>query len=238
MVNDAITCITSTGDRLETLMLTKKWLDAQTLKPDQWLVVDDGRTPIPVKNRVGMDYVRREPKVGERNTLPLNLLAAIPHVKGDHILFIEDDDWYSPEYVRTMVAHLQGHALVGQSRTRYYHLPTRKYLENRNDEHSSLATTAMSSELLGLLIQACRGRDAFVDLRLWKWYGRGLGYLFSQGGKGIHCGMKGLPGRPGIGTGHNPRNRRYRSDEDYAKLREWIGDEGAGVYKQLMIGSE
>ena len=37
-------------------------------------------------------------------------------------------------------------------------------------------------------------------------------------------GLKGLPGRPGLGVGHRPKTRDdWQYDEDYAKLIEWLG---------------
>jgi hypothetical protein len=35
-------------------------------------------------------------------------------------------------------------------------------------------------------------------------------------------GIKGLPGRKGLGLGHRP-DHRFTPDPDFAKLREWIG---------------
>jgi len=40
-----ITAITPTGDRPLALALCQQWMDAQTVRPDQWIVVDDGKIP-------------------------------------------------------------------------------------------------------------------------------------------------------------------------------------------------
>lgn len=117
-----ITCLTPTGDRPETLQLTKKWLRSQTVQPDQWLVIDDGKTPISVEDRSGMDYIRREPQAKqEGNTLALNLLAGIPYIKGNFIFFIEDDDWYGPKYIEMIMSQFRNiYSIVGQGKARYY----------------------------------------------------------------------------------------------------------------------
>ncbi|NOX54094.1 MAG: glycosyltransferase family 2 protein [Planctomycetes bacterium] len=56
-----------------------------------------------------------------------NLLAALQRVRHDKVVFVEDDDWYAPEYLAQMVRWLDQTDLVGETGARYYHLPTRRH---------------------------------------------------------------------------------------------------------------
>ena len=46
--------------------------------------------------------------------------------------------------------------------------------------------------------------------------------------------LKGLPGEYGIGAGHIADNPRYQKDKDGKQLREWIGNEDAQAYFDLL----
>ena len=85
-----ITAITPTGDRKLASDLCRQWMQNQTVKPDQWIVVDDGKQPI--SKPPGADYIYRKPERGEpRFTMLLSLKMALSRVKGDKILIMEDD---------------------------------------------------------------------------------------------------------------------------------------------------
>jgi hypothetical protein len=72
---------------------------------------------------------------------------------------------------------------------------------------------------------ACQQHTKFIDLELWRKHRSR--YLF---GGGRVCGIKGLPGRGGIGMGHS-RDFNGTHDPDGRILREWIGDD-ADLYLQ------
>jgi glycosyltransferase involved in cell wall biosynthesis len=114
-----ITCITPTGDRSIPFELCKRWILSQTIKPDQWVVVDDGKTPlIPTAE---MDYIRRSPTINDpQHTLLLNLQAGLEVVKGDYIIFIEDDEYYASNYIEEMIKKLSEYEVVGIGCSKYY----------------------------------------------------------------------------------------------------------------------
>src|ERR1035441_2250038 len=99
MFKSGVTLITATGNRPKCLQLCQSFIARQTWKgPIQWIVVDDGDDPLEIKfPGVLLTHIFPEPewKPGQ-NTLARNLLAAIPEVFYDNVLFIEDDDWQSP----------------------------------------------------------------------------------------------------------------------------------------------
>ena len=218
-----VTAITATGDRHMCLNLLSKWISNQTLRPNQWLIVDDGKEPF--MPNMNCDYIYRKPQGSDpKHTLMLNLKTALKHVEGDIVLFMEDDEYYAPDYVKTMVDKIQGHELVGICKSKYYHLPARKYFVHPNQDHASLAQTGMVKEYLPRFETLLEG-DSFIDLRMWcdianktrveSHYrnipmnpngvviGNRRGYLFDDGlSDCLYVGMKGMPGRAGIGSGH------------------------------------
>jgi len=230
-VTKKITCITPTGDRPEAFALTRKWIESQILKPDQWLVVDDGFVPLPENLRQGIEYIRREPKQGEGHTLTKNIQTVFPHIKGDIILIIEDDDWYGPNYIYTMYHQLLEHELVGEGFARYYHVPSAKYYRVENTEHASFCQTGFTRSLLPIFQKSISG-DPYIDMRLWLKNGKGKGFLFfdPEDQLQLHCSLKGLKGRKGIGTGHNEKENYYTRDINYTMLKRWVGEENANIY--------
>ena len=217
-----VTVITPTGDRQLAFSLLQKWMKAQTKQPDQWVVVDDGK--VPTVPSMSMQLVRRFPQQTDpKFTLALNLKTAFPLVKGDVVLIMEDDEYYAPEYIDTMVRALDSHVITGIAKAKYYHLPTGGYYQNANDRHASLAETAFRTSILPEISRIVNEKDdPFIDIRIWKKF-LPLGKLFEDTNLPLYCGMKGLPGRAGIGGGHNPAMYRNRKDgADRAMLKAWV----------------
>lgn len=225
-----VTCITPTGDRPEAFALTKKWMESQIRKPDQWIVIDDGKTPLPESLRTGMEYVRREPQKNEGHTLTLNMRTVLPLIKGDMILIIEDDDWYGPNYIATMIKYLLNYNLVGESHARYYHVASQRYKRIGNTIHASFCQTGFTKKLLNIF-ERCLEGDPYIDMRLWS-AGRSHGFLLSdvEDKLKLHCSLKGLKGRRGIGTGHDKNASYYDTDKNYSQLIKWVGEENAKIY--------
>ena len=225
-----ITAITTTGDRPEAFDLCRRWMNSQTVKPDQWIVIDDGWTPIREELRGEFEYHRREPSEGEGHTLLLNLKESFAHIKGDKILIIEDDDWYGPNYVKVMSDYLNKFDLVGEGHARYYMLPIMKYRRIGNYRHVSFCQTGFRDSILKNL-KTCLLGDPYIDSRLWAQPIPKKHIFFDDTDKlCLHCSIKGLKGRRGIGTGHNPDSSYYRVDNKLTKLRKWVGEENARLY--------
>jgi len=114
-----LTAITCTGDRPICFNLLHKWVASQTVKPDQWIVVDDGS--VPVETEGNFEYIRRAPRKSDPEfTIILNLEEAFAHVRGDKILFLEDDEYYAAGYIGEMSARLDRYDIVGIGRSKYY----------------------------------------------------------------------------------------------------------------------
>ena len=256
-MNNGITVITLTGDRPLAFALCRRWLANQTQKPDQWIVVDDGR--VPLSPTADMEYVRRDPRPDDpTHTMLLNLQAALPLVRGSKVLIMEDDEYYSPRFIAEMSRRLDEHEVVGIARSKYYHLPTGGFLRHTNMDHASLAQTGFRSSFLPEVIALAQG-DMYLDIRIWKKVGNtdqlrwgenkdvakersvsgGRGLLFDDGDGGgegcLYVGIKGLPGRPGIGVGHRHYKEYLPDTPTRDTLRRWIpGDDK--YYRAILEG--
>jgi hypothetical protein len=211
--------LTPTGGRPEGLALLGEYLDAQTYDgPATWVIVDDcdPQTPLPVTRHV--TQVIRPPwrwKDGE-NTQARSILAGVEVIPDDAVLFVvEDDDCYLPEYIETMLKALESADLVGESTARYYNVRTGKYKIMNTPHHSSLASTAMRGT--AALAAACKARPKFIDVTLWRSFKGRKAWVKAQNVVGI----KGLPGRAGIGVGHRDR---FGSPDMSNVLEQWTGD--------------
>lgn len=191
----------------------------QTVPWDQWIVVDDclPRT----RTTLGQERVEPEPvwKPGDI-TLGRNMLAGLERVTGDVIAVIEDDEWYDPHYLETMVRATEKAALVGEGMVRYYNVRTRTYLQQTNARHASLSSSVWRCELTPKITEVIRAKDEpWYDLQIWRAIPDFLLFMSRQ----LMVGIKGMPGRSGIGIGH--KGGCTQPDPDLVKLREWIGDD-------------
>jgi hypothetical protein len=181
--------------------------------------------------------------------LAIKLQKAIPFIKGDKILIIEDDEYYAPNYVEEMSKHLNGGKIAGITQNRYYHVPTGGYYKMHNMGHASLAETAFASSFIPIFKKAVDTGIFidYLDIRIWRMAKQSLNRSFKFGGRAmttrsrganrgpknelvlfsdsaapIYVGIKGLPGRAGIGMGHNPAMYGTRDTADRRILKQWM----------------
>jgi hypothetical protein len=151
--------------------------------------------------------------------------------KRDIVVFIEDDDWYSPEWLRA-VDSLSGTAeLIGERRAFYYNVVKRSWMEMKNESHASLCSTAITGSAIETLKKVCQQAPQFIDLALWRVH-RNKQLFDAQHVVGI----KGLPGRKGIGMGHNA-SYGFRQDPSAEVLRNRVGSD-ADFYFNLYQETE
>ena len=227
-----ITAITPTGDRPLAFALCQTGMFHQTVKPDQWIVIDDGK--VPTKPFLPMEYIRREPKPFDpKFTLLINLQAVIPLIAGDVIMVIEDDEYYAPDYIAEMERRLNGYEIIGIMRSKYYHLPCGGYFRHGNINRASLAETVFKKSFLPEFEKVLIG-DSFLDMRLWLKTKSDQKLLFVDDDNPLYLGIKGLPGRGGIGGGHKITYGNYAQDtSDRKMLRTWIPKD-YGIYLDIL----
>lgn len=233
-MSQALNLLTVTGARPLAWSLCQRWMGRQDYSGTvHWLIVDDGRQPQrldPLPAGWTREVLRPAPlwRPGH-NTQHRNLLAGLDRLgrATGPLVIIEDDDWYGPQWLSQCAATLDRAELVGQAPNAYYHVPSRSYHLFRNNRHASLCATALHGRALAAFRRACNERPKYVDLNLWRAFG-GPSHLFAS--RQV-LGIKGLPGRAGIG-GHEPHG--YDPDPGGDWLRDWMGEEAA-VYLNLPV---
>lgn len=222
-----LTLLTPTGCRPEAWKHCIRLMQAQQYDGQvHWIVVDDGeipqQTPFMNKPNWRVTVLRSKPywQHGD-NTQCRNLREGLWHVDADaNLVIIEDDDWYHPYYLTAVAQWLKTADLVGESHARYYNVKFRKFRQLRNAFHASLCATAMKGAAISTFAKVVAKDRKFVDLELWDQF---------KGSKMMHptqmvVGIKGLPGRAGIGSGHDKVFNTY-TDESLKVLEGWIGDD-------------
>ncbi len=233
-----LTIVTTTHDRPFCFSLCEKWVARQTLQPDQWIVVNDSQEPQAYSYTMGQEVVVRDQGQDKLPSICENWLAALPLIKGDVVAVIEDDDWYSPDYLATLVPLLDSVDMAGVSNAYYYTLPTRRWRKLGNKNHASLAATVFRASVLPQMARTCRVfKSVYLDMYLWAECGPvwpGTKTLIPQpldDGRMLQVGFKRMPGARGLGMGHTNQSGTY--DSAWLTLRKWIGREDAKVYKQV-----
>lgn len=253
-----VTVVTLTGDRPAAFALCRRWMEKQTRQPDQWLIVDDGKEPLSpdINALAGCDYIRREPLPDDpRHTMIINMKEAVKHIKGDLIIIMEDDEYYAPRYIETLVEKLAQYEVVGIGRSKYYHMSSGAWMQDCNMDNASLAQTAFRASFMPEFCALLDGNQ-YVDMRIWKHVGRtdvlrwnkqckiseqiiqDRGYIFDDGSQNLYVGMKGLPGRFGICWGHSGSHPHYTEKDtaDRDVLKRWLGEDYQ-YYDQVLSGA-
>jgi len=224
---DTIALITPTGGREKQIELCAKYMKAQTYPGKVlWVIVDDcvPKTTESIKQgfKDNWDIIHVNPapvwRAGQ-NTQSRNLKAAINEVKKhevSEIFIIEDDDWYSPEYLNVMREKLKGFQVAGEALTYYFNVEIKDGYRNQNHKHSSLFQTAFKTSALPAFERAIQNQK-FIDLDFFRSLPSGVVNLFEGGDLAV--GIKGLPGRAGIGSGHNIRSFKKPETTVFERLQ-------------------
>jgi hypothetical protein len=191
--------------------------------PVRWVIVDDGPVPQPVTfAREGwtLQVIRPEPywQPGQ-NTQARNLAAGLAVIGDERVVVIEDDDYYSPTWLSRVSGWLDKADMVGECMARYFNIATNSGKQLHNRAHASLCSTAVKGPGLAALREAVATKDRFIDMTMWRGFDGSKLLKDSR----LTVGIKGMPGRGGIGCGHD-RNFGNRMN-----LRDWIGED-AGLY--------
>jgi hypothetical protein len=229
-----LTLITLTGSRPVAWALCQAYMQRQTYAgPVRWLVVDDGKKPQTITfERAGwtLEVIRPKPfwEPGQ-NTQSRNLLAALEKVSDeDRLVFIEDDDWYSAGWLDLAARKLDEAELIGERFAFYYNVRTKSYLQLKNGSHASLCSTAIKGRAIAELRRICEQQHKFIDLALWRLPMPRRLFTSRE-----VIGMKGLPGREGIGMGHQPPIH-FKPDPSGEVLRKMIGADADRYFQSTL----
>lgn len=203
------------GDRPQFLNHALHQLKNQSIQPEEIFIVND-----PPKGN--------EKDITKRYKLGVQRALAKNH---NIIFFIEDDDWYHPRYLETMLNKWKEAGkppTFGINDTYYYHIGIHKYLYMKHPGRSSMFCTMVTDSISRL--KWPNDRYAFVDMKLWKQI---PGKTFSLGTDIIAIGIKHGIGLTG-GGGHTP-NFKWSHVNQQNWFRGIIGEESFNFYNSINV---
>jgi glycosyltransferase involved in cell wall biosynthesis len=161
------------NDRPEFLKNCLRMIEGQTMKPEIVELVND--EPLTF-NPDGYMLPSEKPK---RRDITWRYRIGYDRLRDkgvDCILLMENDDWYAPNYIETMVNEWvkQGRPkMLGTDYTIYYHIGLFMYLTMNHKRRSSAMSTLIKPDLK---FDWCVDHEPFTDIHLWKTVG---GKIFS-----------------------------------------------------------
>jgi len=235
-----ITLVTPTADQPLGIQFLEKYVARQTVQPDQWIIADDG--VIPAVTTMGQTHLVRPRAYEGARSLHMNFRAMMDQItdhRDDHaIIVMEHDDWYAPNHIERCVNGLQKHALYGSSKLHYFNVEHRVWCVMQNKApalHDTSFRASFIPEVYHAIDEAYRRDTKDLDRCIWLRQYRTLNCGFTADVKRSMVGIKGLPGRKGLGIGHfveqNPR--LWRHDPIMAKLSSWISHADAQGYADV-----
>ena len=232
-----IALITPTGGRAVQIKLCSTFMQRQTYTGKVvWIIIDDcmPRTTdiIPENFRENWTIIKSYPiplwnpglnTQGRNLSVGINILLQNYNEKDiEGVFIIEDDDYYRPVYLERMMVQMNNFRLIGEINTIYYNVFYRRFFNNGNNCHASLFQIAFSSEAIPMFRECFPAR--FIDAHFFMLAaGQGVN-LFNE--NTLSIGIKGLPGRAGIGAGHG-RAMNMRQDINLNYLNSLIGPDTA-----------
>lgn len=232
-----IALITPTGARPNQFALCKKWMQNQVYHGKVvWIIVDDA---VPLSTEIVQEDFRENwtihkvyptPAWSGENTQARNIKAGLSFLTDnykeseiDGVFIIEDDDYYKPVYLEIMTRLFGNFSIIGETNTIYYNVVTRRFVVNPNRTHASLFQTAFRYDAIPYF-EKCYYHP-FIDCVLWNLIPNR--YLFFN--NYLSVGMKGMPGRGGIGAGHKSAFT-MKADMNMIYLKTIIGEKDASEY--------
>lgn len=207
--------------------------------PVQWVIVDDGADPVPLGNiKKGWQrtVIRPEPlwRPG-LNSQGRNLYAGVCAAQalasaGGYDLrlaIVEDDDFYQPDWLRTVDGKLDSAELVGEAPARYYNVRWRQWSTLGNYRHACLRASAMRGAAVESFLEVLRTPHIYYDYMLWLNFRQVFAGVIQREGivfdGNSTVGIKGMPGPLGVAGGHEAD--AGKPDDDWIVLRKWLGDD-------------
>ena len=189
----------------------KVYMDRQTRKPDQWIIVDE-----PTNIKPDLTYRVR-----------IGIERAIEN-GADVILIMEDDDWYDPQYIEIMVdgwKRMGKPPIFGIGYTIYCYIFGGRFWNSQHKGRASLMSTLITKEA-ALSFKYPHDTEVWLDMAMWKI----AGGKTIEPNKAYSIGIKHGIGMCG-GVGHNKGFSRYTSDPNHNELRKHIKEDLAWYLK-------
>jgi hypothetical protein len=209
------------GDRPNFLERCKFYVDRQTQKVDHYII----------------DY--------PQNTFPIDLTERYMHGfnavkdKYDVIFCIENDDWYSPRYVETMVRRWKEFGqpdVFGIGETYFCHFPSQSYWHREHLERACAYSTMISASAVDK-INATSYNPLLFDMSLWRQFKGPT----CQVNPPITIGMKhgfGVCGAAGHNEWFYNHDKTSLKDHNYKWLTAQIGEDDVEWYREMAKGRQ
>ncbi len=230
-----LTVLTAACHRPEAWKLSELYMSRQTLQPTQWLVLDDDETATVCT--MGQDY-HYWPEMRSRGSMvkKIRRVMANKMIKGDAVVFWENDDAYMPDYLAWCADGLARNNIFGEGFALYYNVRGRFWAEHTNMKHAALCSTSLTKALFPWLAkQANLSDEPHIDQRIWNRCplpGRVVNPHIN--GPRRVVGIKAMPGKAGYSWGHGDRDQNSKDDVNLDKLRAMIGDD-ADAYAPFYV---
>lgn len=228
-----ITLVTPTCDRPEAFALCERWMARQTIPIHQWIVLDDGVNPAACSmGQLHLKFTDTRGKGSLSNKLA-RLMQRTELITGDALAIIEDDDWYSPNYLELAIQRFAGYDMIGEGLALYYNVRRRWWHMHTNYAHASLCQTLIRRTAFPQFAKSVSVSNCpFIDTRIWADPNVKSKHMYipENGVPRTLVGIKGI--YKGYGIGHD--KPLPHQDPSYAKLRELIGvecDAYSGYYQ-------
>lgn len=224
-------------------------MQRQTAPWDLWVVVDSGEQEVALGQHVmrarwpdAEVWSHPHRKYAMWQKLGLGVDYALSQ-GADQVLVIEDDDWYAPDHVETMVASLQERPLAAHSGFRMYHLGLRAWREaaapTRKQKPKNLLNYQLGMSRRGAQALVAGVHAAKQFPRFWPdGWNPNVHMLESlnlqRDDIDAPCTAVGIKGAPGIGNFTAKVKDPERWTLSATKLAQWIGPEDALAYTELM----
>lgn len=220
--------ITPTQDRLLSFSFCTEFMQRQSYTGDvTWIICDSGQIHIETPTIKNWNIIHKKFDYINTNTQKKNILSGLEECNfNEKTIIIEDDDFYHENWLKTISDALDEAELAGETYAKYYNLKTHTFQRHKNNRHASLCATGIKgNNAHQQLISVCNTDVRFIDMDLWSKFQGPKKLLFESS---LVIGMKGLYGNSGLGEGHI--RLRGRDSNNFAKLRNWIGDEWTDKY--------
>lgn len=198
--------IPTRGDRPQFLERAKLYLIRQTRQPDRVLFFDS--PPTSDQPDITFRY---------RNGCEILFRAGC-----DVVFFMEDDDWYAPDYIELMMAAWEAKgkpSLFGINKTLYYHIRTQEWSEIRTTGRASMCCMCAGPGILK--VQWPADNDPFTDYKL---ASKCRVVTAEVSPRWLVVGIKHGVGKCG-GSAHSNRFKYAEQDRDYKLLASIVGDD-------------
>lgn len=231
-----LSLITPTRGRPQAFKLLERWISRQTYDcPIEWVVPVDGEF-------TGYSFTMHQRLVRPREPLTRphrfldNMESGLNLCGGDIIAFIDDDDYYHPSYLETLLHAFDDPTVdvAGFAPSTYYQVTTQKWRCMGNRKHCSLGQTAIRRRVLPEVMKIIDAGHVLIDMKLWYLPGLCKKVLVNSrpDGRLYHLGMKCMPGAKGISSGH-AADVPGQPDPEGKQLRAFLGDD-AVAYREFM----